>query len=67
MTSTHVRIDDPLKAWMDDNRKPGDTMSDQVRKALIAQARFNAGERRQDTTVASRAEAQKQLQELLEV
>lgn len=65
--STHVRIDAPLKSWMDDNKKEGDTLSDMIKRAFIAQAHYDAGEKKPDTVVmkvAERMKAEKRLAEL---
>jgi hypothetical protein len=52
---------------MDDNKKEGDTLSDMIKRAFIAQAHYDAGEKKPDTVVmkvAERMKAEKRLAEL---
>jgi hypothetical protein len=68
--TTHIRIEQPLKAWMEANRQDGDTPTDQIQRALIAQAHYDAGEKKPGTItmrISDRMQAERRLAELEEL
>lgn len=67
MTTTHVRIDETLNDWMQKTRKPGDTPTDQIKKALQAQAQWDAGLTKKNVSADEADAAVERFQTLLEL
>ena len=57
--TTHIRIEIRLKQWMEQNKEDSDTMSDMIKRALVAQSHYDAGEKKPDTVIMKVAERMK--------